>query len=55
MTRLLAGDGIRDTQPRRSSLVTTCDSRDSEALVLPARALMVRVRSSVSESIARHR
>ena len=54
-TRRLSGQGNRSTQPRCSSFFTTWESLDSEALTLPASSLMRRVRSSASDSIARHR
>ena len=55
VTRPLSAHGNRSTQPRASSFFTTCDRRESEALVRTASSLIRSVRSALSESIARHR
>ena len=43
------------TQPRFSSLLITCERRERLAFTRVASSLIRRVRSSLSESIARHR
>ena len=55
VTRRLTSLRLRSTQPRFSSLLMTCDNRDSEELVRAASALIVVLHSGSSDSIARHR